>query len=327
VNYQDNRALFWINLIGHEAMSVLSLVETNKSFSGTAEQIGHVLQLRTNKMDTLKLLDAFGLISMSKVKKIITVYSTGVIDIPGWGVFVQQLSEALRTTIKKKDVTRINWQSAFAAVDAATDQVARVGLQELQTVEVVVRNDKGDPRLIVNGNQKPNGSGFSFVEIIRGEFTCVCSHRIGEGVAPAAPTLRIRLKPAVIEQEVTSAESYHIKPVDKWNAVDLSSWIMDKFFDAYGSRPPFNRMDVQNNSIMKEGVYALARQKRLDETEYMPEFKRYVEWLCGHKTFDLTLSALTSSKTMQIFCVEQMKKQSKKTTSTVGVPTAQNLPS
>jgi hypothetical protein len=233
------------------------------------------------------------------------------------------LFRALKT-IKKQDIPKINWQSVFSAVDDETASPVRVGLGVLETVEILIRSDKPEPRILINGNQKPNGNGFSFDEVQRGDFLCLCSHRIGVGAKSEAPKLQIRLKPAVADLEADEADDWRAKPDSAWNAVDLTSWIMEKYVETYASKPPFNRVDLMNGGILKSGVYTLARMKGLDEDKYMAEYKKYVDWLCGHKTFSLTPSSLFSGRTMGIFCTDVAK--SAKPAST-GIPEGQNLPS
>jgi hypothetical protein len=328
MDYSKTSTPFWITIIGHEAMSVLSLIETKKSISGTQEQVIQELKLRSSKLDVLKLLLSFDLISMNKSKKMYTIFSTGTDDVPAWGQFVQCLSESLsKGGIKKGDVQKINWEYVFSQVDAATVDPVRVGLGKLETIEIINRSDMQKPRLLVNGNQRPNGNGFSFVEIIRGDFICMCSHKIGDSanVSDSPMPLKISLKPAVIEPEIRSSDLWQTKEEGQWNATDLSGWIIHRFSEVYDAPPPFNMVDVQRAGILTNGAYALARMKRIDEASSIVEYKQYVEWLLDHKTFDLTMAALTSQRMLGIFCVDQLKSGKKPTNAAVGIPEGQNI--
>lgn len=323
--------MFWVTVVGHEAMSVLSLIETHKSISGVREQLAYILRIRSGKFDVLKMLDAFGLISMNKVNTSYTIYASGVNDVPGWGLFVQQLAKAVESGgLQKKEASRIDWRYVFAEVDKATDRDVRVGLGKLETVEIIVRNDKQTPRVLVNGNQRANGSGFTFDEIIRGDFVCLCSHRVGGStdMKQSAPLPKLTLRPAVIDREVRPSDMWQSKSEEQWNAIELAGWIMHRFEEVYGAEPPFNSVEIQRAGILANGVHQLVRMQRNDDPkQYNAMYKEYVDWLLNHPKFELTLAVLTSNKMMGIFCVDRLKAGKKTANKTVGVPEAFNLPS
>lgn len=317
----DDAEKFWLKLLGHEFVGCARIMASIKSIIGSPEMIGSKLFVRGDIGHILHLLmitESCSLTYLSQRPVSVELRHIGPLRMMTWQSMFGVLAHVVKHT-SKSALKSLPWHEIVKALDDQTFASGvglRIGAGVAETFEILIptktasKEHIADPVIIFNGNQclRFHAKSNFQLQTISGrgsELECIFSHRFGDKVHDELPDLGlVPVEIPVPQLVVEKAIHYTLKPVNTWSALDLAHWIIDEFKKIYTIPAPWGTKELIIN-LQVSGVNQLGRMQGSTETDLMPRYKFYVEWLFANSKFKVTSSNLLSAKVMELYIVDK----------------------